>query len=773
MGRVAGVVKSAAAEGEPAPEDDGSGLTITEEFAGALARLERGENLFLTGRAGTGKSTLIRRFLASTNRRVVVVAPTGIAALNVEGYTIHRLFSFGPRITVEQVRTGRYLPGRFMATLRTLDTLIIDEASMVRADLFDCLAVALQRFGPRPGTLFGGVQLVLVGDLFQLPPVVAESERDYFTTRYSSPYFFAADAYDPEHFPTVELTTVFRQIGDSRLVEILNAVRDGALLDAARAELNSRTDPDFRPPLDEFWLTLTTTNRIARVRNREMLAQIPGLETRHSARATGDLDGFDPPTDPELVYKVGAQIMLLTNHPDDRWVNGTIGRIADIRSERGEPIVVVEVSDGKVEVGLHTWEVTRPIFDGGALVHQVIGTYTQLPFRLAWAITIHKSQGQTLDRVVVDLSGGAFADGQLYVALSRCTTTSGLVLRRAVQPRDLKVDQRIRRFLRSSAAQQTRGNVYLGICTIGEEGRAWRPRPVEIAMVTDDGLELTTLVNPTRDMAHSRLIYGISAGDVQFAPLLDEAWAALAPHLAGRIPVGHEIDRQLGYVDHELKRNGRVIPMPVGIDLGEELSPEERRLLAAPQALIRARAARVIFRRMSAAAAEPFGPPGNETGYLLERGGLPECFAAGGEIPMISSPERVLAERLRVKVRETRLDDESMDLLRGLEERLGYAIIDPEAEIKRQNIYATLGAGARVCFSGSFLDDQGVERPREELEELARTKGLVPVETVTKSKCDALIVAEAGSQSGKARQAVKWEKPIFTAEQFLAWSDLF
>lgn len=384
-----------------------SRLVLTEEFQEALSRLERGDNLFLTGKAGTGKSTLVRQFLAGTDRNVVVAAPTGIAALNVEGYTIHRLFSFRQGTTVEQVRDGDYYPARFAKTLKTLDTLIIDEASMVRADLFDCLVIALERFGPRPGTRFGGVQLVLVGDLYQLPPVVTDGEREYFSTRYDSPYFFSADRYDAGGFPLVELTTVFRQVGDTRLVEILNAVREGALLEEARAELNARTDPSFRPPLHQFWLTLTTTNRMATARNREMLEQIDEPATRHPAQTTGDLDGFDVPAEKDLVFKTGAQVMMLTNDPQDRWVNGTIARITGHRIEDEEQVITVEFPGGvRVEVGPHTWEVTRPVVEAGALRHEVVGTYTQLPLRLAWAITIHKSQGQTLERVVVDLSGG-------------------------------------------------------------------------------------------------------------------------------------------------------------------------------------------------------------------------------------------------------------------------------------------------------------------------------------------------------------------------------
>src|SRR5690606_34139549 len=194
-----------------------------------------GDHLFLTGRAGTGKSTLIRHFLETTERSAITVAPTGIAALNVDGYTIHRLFSFPLGVNEEMVRGGGYYPGRFAAALSGLDTLIIDEASMVRADLFDALTAALERFGPRPGEPLGGVQLVLVGDLYQLPPVVTDAEAAFIEERYGTPFFFSARSFHRDTFPVVELSTVFRQQGDDRLVDLLNAVRDGALLEDARA----------------------------------------------------------------------------------------------------------------------------------------------------------------------------------------------------------------------------------------------------------------------------------------------------------------------------------------------------------------------------------------------------------------------------------------------------------------------------------------------------------------------------------------------------------
>lgn len=800
--------------------DDTQPVILTDELRHALTLLHGGHDLFLTGKAGTGKSTLVRHFLDETQHATLVAAPTGIAALNVGGYTIHRLFGFRPGHTIDHVRSTEYRPGRFAGALSRVRTLVLDEVSMIRADVFDMIAVALERFGPDPTLPFGGVQLVLVGDLYQLPPVVSTSDRAWFDGQYDTPYFFSAHHFSPDYFPTVDLTHVFRQSGDPELTRILNSLREGVLVGHARERLNERTDPDFTPPDDEFWLTLTTTNRRAAAHNNRRLDRLPGAVLSLEASVTGEFAEFEPPTSEMLRIKVGAQIMMLTNDPHNRWVNGTIGRVLDATHEHRDglrergPVVVVGFTGGEVvEVEPHTWDITRPFASDDAVRHEVIGTYTQFPFALAWAITIHKSQGQTLDRLVVDLSGGTFAAGQLYVALSRCRSLAGLVLTRPVTARDLVTDRRITRFLRSADLDgRARRYCAIAVLAVGDESTRSRPRPVELAVAFADGTAVSTLINPQRDLAAARSDYGISAADVVLAPTLLEAWTILAPLLDGHTPVGVGVEQTLGQIEHELRRLGSATPLPHGVDIpSPHLIPGERARSRSASALTRARSALAAQSRLW----PPDGAAGEfdadlvddgEIGYLLSRdqglrtprnGALPQLSAVvevsaevgaallglprgqgssppveitAGDQELHVGARALVAEQLRSAAARVPLTDAVLARLEAAGDLLGADLTRGLLPTAHAEARAVLTSGARVCFTGSALDDRGEVLSRQDIEAVAARHGLVAVSTVTRSRCDVLVVAEPGTQSTKARNALKWEKPILTVADFLDWA---
>lgn len=429
-------------------------IELNPEFVRALALMEAGErHLFVTGRAGTGKSTLLSHYCATTDKEAVVLAPTGVAALNVGGQTVHRFFGFGLDVTPEKVRKQRRAPRR-PELYERLETIVIDEASMLRADLLDCVDAFLRKHGPERRVPFGGVQMVFVGDLYQLPPVVPPGEREIFRTLYDTPYFFSAKALEDADLEIVELEKVYRQ-KDAEFVALLNRIRNNSAEPGDLARLNERVRPAFEPRSDEFYVVLTTTNRNADRINAEKLARLPAERLVAHAEIFGDFDRQSYPTAAELVFKPGAQVMLVSNDAADRWVNGSIGVVEGVAAgeadddEDDEEKVLIRLRDGgeSVAVGRHTWELVRFTLDRGKIVTEPAGTFTQYPFRLAWAVTIHKSQGKTFERTVIDLERGAFESGQTYVALSRCTAFEGIVLKRPIRAGSVRADWRVRKFL--------------------------------------------------------------------------------------------------------------------------------------------------------------------------------------------------------------------------------------------------------------------------------------------------------------------------------------
>ncbi|MDC0344768.1 AAA family ATPase [Alphaproteobacteria bacterium] len=429
-------------------------LDFNPEFELAIRLMDHtNQNLFITGKAGTGKSTLLDYFCNHTKKKPVVLAPTGVAALNVKGQTIHRFFNFYIDVTPEKIRSKDTKP-RDPKLYKKLKTIIIDEVSMLRADLLDCIDVFLRMYGPDTTQAFGGVQMVFVGDLYQLPPVVGKEERDIFRTHYATPYFFSSKALESESLEVVELEKVYRQ-KDEQFLSLLNKIRNNSVEPEDIEELNQRHLPDVDSHQEEaFTISLTTTNANADEINETHLKALTGKLYSQKAVIKGDFGKEYYPTATTLQFKVGSQIMLLNNDQKKRWVNGSIGIIEEVtRDEDGEEYLRVRLHDNDrlISVSPFIWEVYKFSVEDGAIVSEPAGKFTQYPFRLAWAVTIHKSQGKTFNRVVIDIGRGTFASGQTYVGLSRCTSFEGVYLKVPIKKQDIRTDPRIYKFLTSHA----------------------------------------------------------------------------------------------------------------------------------------------------------------------------------------------------------------------------------------------------------------------------------------------------------------------------------
>jgi ATP-dependent DNA helicase PIF1 len=421
-----------------------SELTLSAEQQAVFDAIETTrESIFVTGRAGTGKSTLLNHLSWNTSKQIVICAPTGVAALNVGGQTIHSLFRLPIGVIadheIEQVAELRKL-------LNTIDTLVIDEVSMVNADLLDAIDRSLRQARQKPHQPFGGVQVVLFGDPYQLAPVPGDAdERAYFHDQYKSMWFFDAKVWDDTDLRIYELNVIHRQHEDE-FKHMLNAVRHGRVTAEIAGRLN---DTGARPAPTEGAITLATTNSTVTRINASALGRLPGRSQTARAEISGEFGGRAYPADDSLELKIGAQVMFLRNDAEQRWVNGSIGTVRRI-----DTTVWVEV-DGEVHsVQPAIWEKYRYTYSAAtkALKKDIVAEFTQFPLRLAWAVTIHKSQGKSYDRAIVDLGSRSFAPGQTYVALSRITALEGLYLTRPLRPSDIIVDPHVQRFMAGAAA---------------------------------------------------------------------------------------------------------------------------------------------------------------------------------------------------------------------------------------------------------------------------------------------------------------------------------
>ena len=411
------------------------------------------DNMFITGKAGTGKSVLLQYFVHHTAKEVAVVAPTGVAALNVGGQTINSFFKIdlGVQNPKDEKKVTDFGGNQRKKLMKELDTLVIDEVSMVRADLMDMIDAKLKiaRNNKEP---FGGCQLIVFGDLYQLPPVVSDNQvLRYLKDKYGTIYFFGAPVIQSHPFRIIELQHVFRQ-KDAEFIEILNSIRLGKVSSELLADINNRC---VRPPENKQYITLTGRNMIADRINQRNLNLLNSQLYSYDGTLQGDIKQSGLPTDMNLGLKVGAQVMMIKNdrthdpetgdsHPM-RWVNGSLGTVSSLTSSEVE----VKIGERRYKVNQEIWEKAKYDYDNQTkqLEKTVVARFMQYPIKLAYAVTIHKSQGQTYDAVKIDLSSGAFATGQTYVALSRCRSMSMLYLTTPLRPRDIMVSPEVVKYM--------------------------------------------------------------------------------------------------------------------------------------------------------------------------------------------------------------------------------------------------------------------------------------------------------------------------------------
>jgi len=428
---------------------------LAEDFINQTA-----EHLFLTGKAGTGKTTFLRHIYETTHKRTVIAAPTGVAAINAGGVTLHSLFQlplepYIPGYSLSSIKKNFY---RFsqpkLNLLRQLELLIIDEVSMLRADILDAVDTTL-RSVRRNSQPFGGVQMLYIGDLFQLPPVAKEDEWNLLKEHYASTFFFEAHAIKQIRPVYLELKTVYRQ-GDPEFVNLLNNIRNNTIVPEQLLHLDKLYNPRFKPQTEDNYIILTTHNYKADRINESKLAELKTVSSVLPGKKDGDFPDYALPTELMLELKVGAQVMFIRNDTEEeprRYYNGKIGIVSKIEEEA--LYVSVPGQDKAILVGKETWENKRFALnkENGEIEDELLGSFTQYPLKLAWAVTIHKSQGLTFDKAIIDC-GAAFAAGQTYVALSRCTTLEGIVLYSRIHPGCIMTDSRALEFSQNEKEQK-------------------------------------------------------------------------------------------------------------------------------------------------------------------------------------------------------------------------------------------------------------------------------------------------------------------------------
>lgn len=763
------------------------GIVLTDEMNTVEQATHSGQSLLVLGRAGTGKSTLLqllRKSLDDRGKLYGVVAPTGIAALNVGGETFHKFFGFRQNLLPS---LADYRPPNH---LRDVEVLIIDEISMVRADYFDMMSRALSR-AKHNLEPFGGTQVVMFGDLFQLPPVIQDADTEVLGS-YSTGFFFSSDAFRALTPKSIELSRVFRQ-ADHHFVDLLNNVRHASSVHEALERLNERVR-EGESSDDGPAVTIVPSNRLADAVNAAKLASLNREVYEVQAEVEGDLSLQDYKVPAVIRFAVGAQVMMAVN--SEEYVNGTTGVITAIDARTNE--VEIEIDDNaqkrRVYVEPHRWEVWRKTREEAVLV----GAITQLPFRLAWAITVHRSQGQTFDKVVFDRDRGMFDSGQLYVALSRCRTLEGLTLRRPIRPSDVQVNADVVRFLRAMNSESVdlsdSKTAVIGFLETdaGEHGRL-----LEIAIAAFDANDsvytFSTVVNPRRDFDHSQS--GLTPSDVTLAPTVEEIRPFIALLLAGRHVVGFRASRLQNHLQLEDQVDEEGLWVEAQIADSTRDAVRDADSAESALALILDSVEGGVSKPKSVAVGEFSGRL--PTGFLvLDRNGftnidgLAEWLRTNCDSErdsalaalLLGHPDTAMVAACRGTYGTAGLDRALRSGLEGMVAAVSRDGRVTEAEVRavrrRSELFGlempplerrsplealgTLEPGTGICLTG------GTEAQKDRFRSLIMKHGFREVKSVTRSRCGLVVAKDAASGSRKAKTAIEYGIPILSWDEFLS-----